>query len=480
MQPEHARPSRHKCLIYDGDPSEQLPVVIPLLLDGLKDNWRCLYLGSPETVRMVDGALSRKGVDTARERDRGSLVLSSDRSHLADGKFRPDAMVDGLCASIDEAVRDGFRGLCATGDMRWELGADENFDRLLEYEARLEQVFREKPLWGICQYHRAMVPADAVHDALLTHRGAYVGDRLNADNLFYIPPELLLDARNRREGSAYADWMCRQIIRVVDAERARDEVLRNLERRVSERTEQLAVANRHLRSFSYSVSHDLRAPLRAISGFGAALAEGYGDRLDAEGRKYLGRLLDATARMGELIDGMLQLGQIAEATLRRVPIDLSEIARDVAKEIRAAEPTRPVELLVDDGLRVVGDPVLLRAVISNLLGNAWKFTANRRDARVIVGRMGDEEGSSVFFVRDNGAGFDMAQVNKLFGVFQRLHRQDEFPGTGVGLATVERIMSRHGGRIWAEGRPGTGATFYFSIPDPIEDDGRADDRSLMS
>src|SRR5438128_1536387 len=138
MESEEVRPSRHKCLIYDGDPSEQLPVVIPLLLGGLEENWRCLYLGSPEMVRMVGTALSRKGVETTREMNRGALVLSSDRSHLTDGKFRPVAMVDGLCASIDEAVRDGFQGLCATGDMRWELGADENFDHLLEYEARLE------------------------------------------------------------------------------------------------------------------------------------------------------------------------------------------------------------------------------------------------------------------------------------------------------------------------------------------------------
>ena len=480
MHSEQVTVSRHKCLIYDGHPSEQLPVVIPLLREGLNQNWRCLYLGSPETVQMVDAALSRNGVDTAREKHRGALVLSSDRSHLTDGKFHPDAMVDGLCASIDAAVRDGFQGLCATGDMRWELGADENFDRLLEYEARLEQVFRDKPLWGICQYHRDMVPAEAVHDALVTHRAAYLGDRLNTDNLFYIPPEILLEARDRKEGSASAEWMCRQIRRVVDAERTRDDVLRNLERRVSERTEQLAVANRHLRSFSYSVSHDLRAPLRAISGFGAALAEGWRDRLDAEGRNYLGRMLDAAARMRELIDGMLELGRIAESTVRRVPVDLTEVAHDVAREIRAAEPARSVEVLVEEGLRVVGDPILLRSVIGNLLGNAWKFTSNRSGARVTVGRTGEEDGAPVFFVRDNGAGFDMAHADKLFGVFQRLHRQDEFPGTGVGLATVERIVSRHGGRIWAEGRPGEGATFYFSIPDPIADDPRPGELALMS
>jgi len=406
---------------------------------------------------------------------------SSDRSHLADGRFDPEAMVDGLCTSIDEAVRDGFEGLCATGDMRWELGADENFDRLLEYEARLEKVFRDKPLWGVCQYHRGMVPGHAIHDALVTHRTVHLGDRANTDNHFYIPPELLLEAPIG-DRSRYGEWMFRQIARVLEAERARDEVLRDLEHRVRQRTEQLAVANRHLRSFSYSVSHDLRAPLRSITGFGAALAETCGDRLAGDGRRYLDRMLDAAKQMGELIDGMLTLGHVVEAALRRVPVDLTEVVREVARELGASEPTRSVELVVAAGLQVSADPVLLRSVITNLLGNAWKFTGNRRDARVEVGRHDrTDEGAAVFFVRDNGVGFDMRHARRLFGAFQRLHNQDEFPGTGVGLATVERIVSRHGGRIWAEGRTGEGATFFFSIPEQSDDDRRRTaDPSLTS
>jgi signal transduction histidine kinase len=467
IESEHARASRHKCLIYDGDPSEQLPVVVPLLMDGLNENWRCLYLGSPDAVQMVDAALTHRGVDTGRETRRGALVFSSDRSHLTDGKFDPTVMVDGLAATIDAAVRDGFQGLCATGDMRWEIGDDENFGRLLEYEARLERVFRDKPLWGVCQYHRGMVPAQAVRDALVTHRSAFLGDRLNGDNIFYVPPELLLEARGSSEGSKYADWMCRQILRVLDAERDRDEVLRDLERRVSERTAELAVANRHLQAFSYSVSHDLRAPLRAIAGFGAALSDDCGDQLSDGGRKHLTRMLDGVTRMGDLIEGMLALGRVVEADMRRTPVDLTALASDVAREIRAAEPSRSVALVVESGLRAVGDPALLRAVMTNLLGNAWKFTRHRLDARVEFGRHGRDGDSSTFFVRDNGAGFDMQYAGKLFGAFQRLHPQEEFPGTGVGLATVDRIVSRHGGRIWAESRVGEGATFFFSLPNEI-------------
>jgi light-regulated signal transduction histidine kinase (bacteriophytochrome) len=213
------------------------------------------------------------------------------------------------------------------------------------------------------------------------------------------------------------------------------------------------------------VSHDLRAPLRGIAGFGAVLAEECGDRLGDDGRQYLGRMLAGVKRMEELIEGMLTLGRVVAADMRRASVDLTALADDVAQDLRAAEPNRSVELVVQDGLRAFGDATLLRAVLANLLGNAWKFTSHRADPRVEVGGRGREGDAPIFFVRDNGAGFDMSHAGKLFGAFQRLHRQDEFPGSGIGLATVERIISRHGGRIWAESRPGEGATFLFSLPD---------------
>jgi len=187
--------SRHKCLIYEGHPSAQLPVVIPFLVDGLRENWRCLYLGSPDMARIVNRALAERGVDTVLETRRGALLISCSRDGLGNGSFNPGALVQHLCTLIDGAVHDGFQGLCASGDMKWELGADGNFDLLLEYEARLEQVFHEKPLRGVCQYHRDVLPARAIRQALLTHRSLYIGSALNRDNLYYVPPELLLDAR---------------------------------------------------------------------------------------------------------------------------------------------------------------------------------------------------------------------------------------------------------------------------------------------
>jgi len=480
-----AEVSRHKCLIYEGDPSGQLPVVLPLLQDGLERNWRCLYLGSPELVRMVDSALTAHGLDTAAAQQRGALLLSSDRSHLKGGRFDPAEMIAGLCVLIDGAVRDGFAGLCATGDMKWEFGDDRNFERLLEYEARLEQVFREKPLRGICQYHRDVVPAQAIRDALVTHRSAYVGSLLNRDNLYYIPPELILETQDQQHDARQGEWMCRQIIRVLDAEQTRDQALtalreseahqrhlaeqlaemnRDLERRVAERTTELQVAVQQLEAFSYSVSHDLRAPLRSIGSFSDILADDFGSALGHEGKSHLDRVRSSVQRMGELIDGLLALSQVAKSELHRTPVDLSALADEVTREVHEADPGRSAKFVIHRDLLVVGDRRLLRAVMANLIGNAWKFTSGRAVARIEVGRNGSEAGQPAFYVRDNGAGFDMQHASKLFGVFQRLHPQEEFPGTGIGLATVQRIINRHGGRICAEGRPGEGATFYFTLP----------------
>lgn len=470
MELAEGEPSRHKCLIYDGDPSEQLPVVVPLLVDGLRDNWRCLYLGSPDAVRMVGTALDTRGIDVERESHRGALVFSSDRSHLANGSFDPETMIDGLCTGIDEAVGAGFQGLCATGDMYWELGDGANFDRLVEYEARLEQIFRTKPLMGICQYHRDLVPARAVADALVTHRSAYVGHRLNSDNLFYVPPELLLEPADAAMRAKHGEWMYSQIARVLDAERARDAALaklaelnRALEVRVAERTAELAVANRHLEAFSYSVAHDLRAPLRAIRAFTGMLETDAKDVLNEVSLGHLARVVGATERMSDLIDALLDLSSISRADLVRVPIALGDIAARVMDELLAKDPTRRADVTIAPGLQARSDARLIRAVFENLLGNAWKFTATRDRARIEVGAVNDGDGRT-FFVRDNGVGFDPAHADKLCSPFQRLHGA-EFPGTGVGLATVQRIVERHRGRIWAESVVGTGATFYFTLPD---------------
>jgi PAS domain S-box-containing protein len=223
-------------------------------------------------------------------------------------------------------------------------------------------------------------------------------------------------------------------------------------------------ANRELEAFSYSVAHDLRAPLRGISGFSGALLEDYGDRLDAPGRALIQRLAASASRMGELIDGLLSLARLSRTELRRETVSLTDVARSVLEQLRSSGAARSAEIEVADGLVASGDPRLLRAVLENLLGNAWKFTRDREPARIELGSS-VMDGNTVYHVSDNGVGFDMAHTGRLFAPFHRLHREGEFEGTGIGLATVQRIILRHGGRIWAEGRVDHGATFRFTLAD---------------
>ena len=225
--------------------------------------------------------------------------------------------------------------------------------------------------------------------------------------------------------------------------------------------EELELKNEELESFSYSVAHDLRAPLRSIDGFSLALLEDYGDKLDEEGLQYLRYVRESAQQMAQLIDDLLTLSRVARSDFQREPIDLCDIARQVAARLKGAEPKRRVDLVLPDGLAALGDERLMTVVFENLLGNAWKFTGKTAHPRIEIGVTAGTP--PVYFVRDNGAGFDMAYAGKLFGVFQRLHAASEFEGTGIGLATVQRVIRRHGGRIWAEGAVGKGAGFFFTL-----------------
>lgn len=232
--------------------------------------------------------------------------------------------------------------------------------------------------------------------------------------------------------------------------------------------DQLAAAYKELESFSYSVSHDLRAPLRSIDGFSQAVLEDCRDKLDDQGRDYLSRLSQAAQKMGELIDDMLKLSRLSQKDLRLEAVDLSRLARDLDEEMRKRHPERRVDFHSEDGLVAQADPALIRQALFNLISNAWKFTAERETACIELGSHREEQGTETFYVRDNGAGFDMEYVDKLFGPFQRLHALSEFRGNGVGLATVKRIIARHDGTVRAEGEVDRGATFYFTLPKTID------------
>ncbi|MGH7518962.1 MAG: sensor histidine kinase [Gemmatimonadales bacterium] len=244
--------------------------------------------------------------------------------------------------------------------------------------------------------------------------------------------------------------------------RASEQAARELAEARAELVEDLERKNKELETFSYTVSHDLRAPLRRIESFGRALGETQADRLDDQGQRYLSRIRSSSEAMAQLIDDVLYLSRVTRAELRHHDVDLSALAQAIVDRRREEEPGRTVDIRIRPGLTAVGDGQLLRIALENLLDNAWKFTVRQPDARIEFG-VTHLPGEVAYFVRDNGAGFEMSYVDRLFAPFQRLHLSSEFPGTGIGLATVQRIIYRHGGRIWAEGSVGQGATFHFTL-----------------
>ncbi|HEY2955361.1 MAG TPA: PAS domain S-box protein [Candidatus Eisenbacteria bacterium] len=268
--------------------------------------------------------------------------------------------------------------------------------------------------------------------------------------------------RVTQEGPPLFTGFIRDITERLRAEREIRQLNEDLERRVVARTAELEASNRELEAFSYSVSHDLRAPLRAIDGFSKALLDDCSERLDDDGKRHLDRVRSATRQMAQLIDDMLKLAHLSRTEMTPQRVDLSALGRDIAASLQQAQPDRAVRFEIAPGLVTEGDPHLLRIAFDNLLRNAWKFTSRRPSAHIEVGA-DPSNGERVYFVRDDGAGFDMAHAQLLFTPFQRLHRQSEFEGTGIGLATVQRIIQRHGGRLWAKGAVDHGATFYFTL-----------------
>lgn len=300
--------------------------------------------------------------------------------------------------------------------------------------------------------------------------------RLNGEDIQPVEYELV-----RKDGTTFFGEISATILRksdgtvsgyicvthdITDRRRAKEEIEAlnaELEQRVLKRTAQLEAVNKELESFSYSVSHDLRAPLRAIDGFSETLLEDYGQMLDDQGRDYLDRVRRAAQHMGRLIEDLLKLSRITRMEFQGEKVDLSALVRSVAEMCRQNNPRQVVDLLIQEGVVVWGDSNLLRIAITNLLDNAWKFTSHTTHPRIEFG-VTVKDGKAVHYIQDNGAGFDMANINKLFDAFQRFHSANEFPGTGIGLATVKRIMDLHGGRIWAESEIHKGATFFLTLP----------------
>ncbi len=348
---------------------------------------------------------------------------------------------------------------------------NEGAQRITQYAAS-EIVGRHVSVFYSLEDQELGLPEQGLRSAAEHGHYAAEGLRLRKDgSRFWAEVRItaIFDAHKRLLGFGK---VTRDLTEPRRAEEAIHQLNVDLEERVAERTADLATANTQLRAinqeleaFAYSVSHDLRTPLRAISGFSNVLQTSYGEALDAQGKHYLQRIHRAAAQMGQLINDLLELSRLTRADMHTGPVDLSELAQSVADGLRQAEPNRTVTWAIAEGLTADGDPSLLRVVLDNLLGNAWKFTSRHAAARIEVG-MRQDDGETVYFVRDDGAGFDMAYADKLFGAFQRLHTVKEFVGTGIGLATVQRIVHRHGGRVWARGEVELGTTISFTLAAP--------------
>jgi len=378
----------------------------------------------------------------------GILEINRDiteQKHAAEELLRAHSRI----TSLLETVSDGFH----TFDCEWRYSYVNPATVRMLGKSREELL--GKNLWelwpGLADTVQGVAYRRAVTENTPVHVDGYYTEPLKSwfDARCYPSPEglsvFLTDITERKQAE--------EEIQKLNAE---------LEERVRDRTSQLEAANKELETFAYSVSHDLRAPLRGIDGWSLALVEDFGDKLDGEARHYLSRVRSEAQRMGQLIDDLLQLSRVTRAPLERESVDLTSLARSIADTLREIHADRQIEFAIEPGLGTQGDARLLEVVLTNLLGNAVKFTGKQPAARIEFGRT-EQEGQPAFYVRDNGAGFDMAYARSLFGPFQRLHRASDFPGTGIGLATVQRIIHRHGGRIWAEAQVNQGATFYFTL-----------------
>jgi light-regulated signal transduction histidine kinase (bacteriophytochrome) len=353
----------------------------------------------------------------------------------------------------------------------------------MEYESKLTHALSENNCSALCQYNRRHFPPEVVLDVIRTHPVVVYRGTV-CRNLYYVPAdeflgineaerevERLLTNIREREDVEYA--LREQLIERERAEQALRRSHDELDRKVKERTAELRKANddlqsvnKELEAFAYSVSHDLRAPLRHIAGFTEVLQKHSEPVLDDSSRRQIGMIREAANRMDSLVDDLLAFSRIGRAEAQNTNVDLGQTVKSVLAELGPDIQARKITWRVGDLPKCTGDPAMLRLVFTNLISNALKFTRTREQAEIEIDSLNHQPDDVTVFVKDNGVGFDMKYENKLFGVFQRLHSQEAFEGTGIGLATVQRVVHRHGGRVWAEGAVNKGATFYVALPEP--------------
>ncbi len=470
-----------------GIPAEELPKVFQRFhrVDGARSR---SHEGTGIGLALVHGLVRQHGGEIQVSSDEGkgtqfTVTLQAGRAHLPQEHVvaaPPDATSAPASAAayLDEALLwlpyDSQPVATARpGGGARVLIADDNGDLLAFLVSLLAPHYEVE---AVPDGHEALAairrrkPDLVLSDVMMPHLdGIGLVRALREDPETRTLPVILLSARAGQEASLEGlaagadDYLAKPFTALELLARVRTHL--NLAKARDELNAELSHANEELKAFTYTVSHDLRSPLLAINGFSAIVLEHHADQLDAQGRSYLDKVRAAALRMGELIEALMGLSRLTSAQLSRSPVDLSKLATSIAEELTRKEPERQVHLTIPDGIMAEGDDRLLRIVLENLLGNAWKFTSKIREARIAVG-IERLDGHETFVVRDNGAGFDMAYADKLFQPFQRVHTEAEFPGTGIGLATVRRIVERHGGRVWAESAPGLGTAIFFTLPAP--------------
>ena len=427
--------------------------------------------------RRRDGSIYPEWLSISAVRDESGRTTNyvAVFSDLTEQKQQEQALRDNQTrlATLIEAIPDAI--FFKDGEGRWQVinsAAEALFeidDLSWHGKTDLELALMHREKGGEFMACHASDEA-AWRNGCLTHSTEVIYRAPQGNSILNVSKVPLFDGAGARSGLVVIG---RDITEMKRHEQALTDLNADLERRIEERTQALRTANKELESFSYSVSHDLRAPLRAINGFARLVEEEYASMLEDKGRAYLSRIRAASLRMDRLIDDLIELARVSRQALSQATVCLSDMAREIAADLQAGEPERNVDWDIAPGIEAACDAGLMRSVLLNLLGNAWKYSARREGACIEFG-MHDAAGRQEFFVRDNGAGFDMAHAQRLFGAFQRLHAPSEFPGSGIGLATVARIVRRHGGNVRAESRPGMGATFFFTLSggEPDNADGK--------